>query len=352
MALAAVLARLHQQAHAGIASFCAIDATFNCDRVATSRFSVLLGLPVAVWGAVGYALAAALAGLALGRRRRSTWPRGLLFVVAAFAVTASVALAFVSKFLIGAWCLLCAASWATSLALLVAAWRACRPPGVRAAVSRDLEVLRANPLRAATVAVVAVAGIALAAAAYPRYWERSAGSGSSKAPGLARGPSSPGAPAVVFEYSDYECPFCARAHFETKAALAGRPDIELVRRHFPLDPSCNPAVHKAIHPQACGLARVGICAEAQGRFAEMDDLLFINQEAKRPIEELVKEAGLDGERFRECLNSPATTRRLESDIAAGIVEKVPATPTFVLGKTVSVGRLPTELLPPTPSRPK
>ncbi|HTP49073.1 MAG TPA: vitamin K epoxide reductase family protein, partial [Anaeromyxobacteraceae bacterium] len=61
LACALYLARLHQQAHAGIASFCAINETFNCDRVATSRYSVLLGLPVAVWGVFAFGAASALA---------------------------------------------------------------------------------------------------------------------------------------------------------------------------------------------------------------------------------------------------------------------------------------------------
>jgi len=146
VAIALVLVRLHQQAHAGIASFCAISETFNCDRVATSRYSVVLGLPVAVWGALGYGLAAALAGWGLAGRGRSLWPRGLLFLVAAASVAACVALALVSKLLIGAWCIMCVASWGTALGLLASAWRACQPEGCWAAVRHDLGAVRANPV--------------------------------------------------------------------------------------------------------------------------------------------------------------------------------------------------------------
>ena len=344
LALAVVLARLHQQAHAGVASFCAINETINCDRVATSRFSVVLGLPVAVWGALGYGLAAALAGSALARRGRSSWPRGLLFLVAAAALLAAVALALVSKLLIGAWCLLCVASWATSIALFAAAWRACRPEGVPTAVRRDLGAVRANPVRAAAVVAAALAGVALGAATYPRYWDRSRAQ--EPVPGAAATRRAPGAPAVVYEYSDYECPFCARSHEATKAFRLARPDVRVVRRHFPLDPTCNSLVKKPVHPDACALARAGICAEAQGRFPEMDDALFGNQVARRSVEELAREVGLDGARFRECLGSEETARRLAADIAAGIRDKIPATPAFVVDGTVSVGRIPAELLPP------
>jgi uncharacterized membrane protein len=71
LALALVLVREHAHAYAGGTSFCAINEYVNCDRVATSRYAVVLGLPVAVWGAFGYGLALllALAGLSSRRRR-------------------------------------------------------------------------------------------------------------------------------------------------------------------------------------------------------------------------------------------------------------------------------------------
>src|SRR6266545_2642252 len=84
--LAALLARQHAHAHAGVASFCAINEYVNCDRVAMSPFSVVLGLPVAIWGMLGYGLALmlSLAGLRSGRTTEG-WPAGLLFVLAAAA---------------------------------------------------------------------------------------------------------------------------------------------------------------------------------------------------------------------------------------------------------------------------
>lgn len=351
-ALAAVLARQHPQAYAGVASFCTINDFVNCDRVATSRFSVVLGLPVAVWGMLGYGLAGllAIAGLRGGRVAR-TWPVGLLFVVAAAAAGVAVVLALVSELAIGALCLLCAGSWLVSLALFAVAWRAARPEGIRAALRADLAVLRGRPALSAGVALAGAALVALVAAAYPRYWERKAAA----APAPAGDPSgaataAPAAqtqgPLVVVEFSDYECPFCAQAHEETKALLAARPDVVLVRRHFPLDSACNPGVTRRMHPQACGLARAAICAEAQGKLPEMDDALFRNQKEKRPVEEIAAKVGLDLERFRRCLTLPTTEERLRSDVQTGIRLGLQATPTYVVGGRLYPGRLPVGLLPP------
>jgi protein-disulfide isomerase len=352
LVLAVVLARHHANAYAGLASFCAINDYVNCDRVATSRFSVVLGLPVAAWGALGYGLALLLAIAGLRPRRiREGWPAGLLFIVAVVAAAVAVTLALVSELAVGALCVLCAGSWAVSFALLAAAWRACRPEGVAAAIRADVDVLRRRPLIALGLLLAAVCGVALVAAAYPRYWERRALAAVPPPPG----PAAPGAPAasqgpqgplVVVEFSDYECPFCAVKHEETKALLAGRSDVTLVRRHFPLDSECNPAVPRRMHPGACDLARAAICAEEQGKLPPMDDALFRNQQAKRPVEELARSVGLDLPQFRRCLGAPETDARLRSDIEAGVRVGLKATPTFVVGGRAYAGELPAELLPP------
>jgi protein-disulfide isomerase len=340
--LAVLLTRQHAAAHAGLSSACNISEFVNCDRVATSAWSVFLGLPVATWGLLGYGLLAilALVGLAPGRPY-DTWALGLLFLGSAVAACAAVVLAALSEFVIGALCLYCAGSWAVSIGLLVVSWWACRPEGVAPAVRSDVAQLASRPLLTVGV-VVAMAGlVAVAARLQTRYWERP------PAPlAVTRPPAPPAGPPIVVEFSDYECPFCAKAHFELKALLASRPDVRLVKRHFPLDSTCNPLLPRPMHPQACALARAGICAEAMGKLPEMDDALFANQQEKRPVEELAKRIGLDLPRFRACLVSPETDRRLGEDVATGIQIALKATPTYVVNGVQYTGVLQPEALPP------
>jgi protein-disulfide isomerase len=312
--------------------------------VATSAWSIFLGLPVAVWGIFGYGLALLLSGFGLSARRpHATWPAGFLFATATVASAVAVTLALISKLKIGALCLYCAGSWIVSFALLAAAWRACRPDGVAASLRADLALLRARPGRTAAFAIAAVALVAVTVRAQPRYWERAA---TAAAPAPAPAPPPASGPPVVFEFSDYECPFCAKAHDELKALLATRPDVTMVKRHFPLDSSCNPIMKRPMHPRACALARAAICADQQGRFTEMDDALFGNQQAKRPLEELAVKIGLDAARFRACLMDSETTRRLSSDIATGIQIGLTATPTYVVNGVQYTGSLPATALPP------
>lgn len=356
--VAVLLTRVHAQAYAGITSFCAINDFVNCDRVATSRYSVFLGLPVSVWGLLGYALAAALATSGLARREPSGWPAGALLAVGAVATGASIVLALVSELAIGALCLLCAASWLISFALLVSARRACKGRGVADSIRADLAYLRARPGWVAGAVVVALAAVVVTAAAYPRYWERphrapgaspivAAGGGTARAAGAGDGGAATGR-TVVVEYSDYLCPFCARAHEQVRELLRRRPDIELVHRQFPLDASCNPAVKHTVHPGSCELARAGICAQEQGRSAEMDDALFRNQQDEPPPVTLAGQLGLDVPRFRACMASPETARRLASDVEDGIRAGVRATPSYVVGGVVRAGEFPLDLLPPRP----
>jgi uncharacterized membrane protein/predicted DsbA family dithiol-disulfide isomerase len=351
--LSGLLVRVHHDAASGLTSFCTISEEINCDRVALSRWSVVLGVPLAVWGVAAYAMVGVMAAWGLtARRLHPRWPAGFLLAAGAAMSLASLALAFISKSMIGAWCLLCVGSWATSLGLLVAGWLACRPAGVAEAVRADLVAVGRFPRRAAILAIAGVIGVLLLVAAYPRVEAGAAapvvvrGAANSSGPRPSPLPAATG-PAVLF--SDYLCPVCARAHLELGELLRVRPDIQVIRRHFPLDSTCNPALKRQKHPGACDLARAAICAEAQGQFTVMDDALFASQESHVPLEQLVARLGLDAMKFTACLAAPATAARLADDIADGTRAKIGGTPAYVVdGRPLEGWHFPIERFPPPP----
>jgi uncharacterized membrane protein len=359
--LSVVLVVEHAVAHAGGTTICAISEYVNCDRVATSRFSVFLGMPVAAWGAFGYGLELllALAGLSPGRRRPG-WPAGLLFVVSALAAVASIALALISTVVIGALCLFCTASWLVTFALCAAAWRACQPAGVAATLREDLALLHERRGQAFVLVLAGVALLLIVLTAFPRWWQaerpllgtppRAGATGPGGPANPAVGPMSQG-PLTVVEFSDYLCPACKRAYDDTKVLLAGRSDVHISKRQFPLDSVCNPMLKRRMHPGACDLARIGICAEEQGKLEPTEDLLFANQDAHRPIPELIEAAGLDPKRLQACIASPQTEARLQADIEAAMRIGLKGTPTFVIGGR-QFPNLPPELLPPRTSAAK
>lgn len=165
---------LHFRANSGAgASFCAIDAELDCDAVALSIYSVLLGAPIAAWGAYAYLALGLLAASGVHRARpHAHWPVGLVAVASAAGVAASAWLAWISHSRIGAFCLVCAACWATNCVIAGLAWHAARTHGgIRSCLFTDLAALQRRPaLAVALLTLLAIVAAALGHL-YPAYWE-------------------------------------------------------------------------------------------------------------------------------------------------------------------------------------
>jgi protein-disulfide isomerase len=136
------------------------------------------------------------------------------------------------------------------------------------------------------------------------------------------GPST--ARVTVVEYGDYQCPFCGRAHPVVKELLRFLEDDMLFAfRHFPL---------AQIHPHALDAAIAAEAAGAQGRFWEMNDLLFTHQDrlAPRDLLVLARSIDLDLERFAEDLTQRTYEPKVRRDFMTGVRSGVNGTPTFFI----------------------
>jgi protein-disulfide isomerase len=155
--------------------------------------------------------------------------------------------------------------------------------------------------------------------------------GASRRPGIAlpvpdrdhiQGPID--APVALVEYGDYECPHCGRAYPMVKAIQERMGDrLCFAFRNFPLT---------NIHPHAEHAAEAAEAAGALGRFWEMHDLLFENQDALED-EALARYAGslgLDAERLLGEVRSGAHADRVGEDRHSGARSGVNGTPTFFI----------------------
>jgi protein-disulfide isomerase len=142
-----------------------------------------------------------------------------------------------------------------------------------------------------------------------------------------------GSVVVILEYSDFECPYCARAVpvvNQLKEKYGSQIDVQF--KHFPL----------SFHPNAKKAAEASECARDQGKFWEYHDLLFANQQ-KLSVSDLKAHAqtlGLDTSTFAQCLDSNSKSALVEADMAAGTKAGVTGTPTFIIGGKQVVGAQP------------
>jgi protein-disulfide isomerase len=136
------------------------------------------------------------------------------------------------------------------------------------------------------------------------------------------GPARP--PVTLVEYGDYECPHCGQAHYVLQDLMSAlREQVRLVFRNFPLS---------QIHPHAGQAAQAAEAAGAQGRFWEMHDVIFENQDALEEEDLLAyaEQVGLDLNRFQLELFQGAYAPRVREDFLSGVRSGVNGTPTFFI----------------------
>jgi uncharacterized repeat protein (TIGR01451 family) len=133
----------------------------------------------------------------------------------------------------------------------------------------------------------------------------------------------------VIEFTDYQCDSCARHALETQPAIDKQfvesGQVQWVVKHFPLRE----------HAQAAIAAAAAECAADQGRFWEMQHLLYERQKdwsteaVDSALAGLATELELDADDFKTCLNSRQALERVLHDLydAQGVVRQ---TPTFII----------------------
>ena len=140
---------------------------------------------------------------------------------------------------------------------------------------------------------------------------------------------------TLVEFSDFECPFCGRYMKETYGLIqhdyvdSGK--IRYVFRNFPLE---------RIHPHALRAGVAGECAREQGKFWDMHDRLFANQQALEEPDLLktAAAAGVDASAFKQCLGGRGETK-IRRDLDDGARAGITGTPYFFIGVTQPDGKV-------------
>jgi protein-disulfide isomerase len=141
---------------------------------------------------------------------------------------------------------------------------------------------------------------------------------------------------TIVEFSEYQCPFCARVNPALAKVLETYGNkVRIVFKDFPL-PN---------HPQAPKAAEAAHCAAEQGKYWEMHDVMFANQRALEvpSLKRAAAGLGLDTARFDRCLDSGQYASKVAAGLAQGEKLGVNSTPTLYINGRPVIGAQPYEV---------
>lgn len=151
------------------------------------------------------------------------------------------------------------------------------------------------------------------------------------------------APVQVIEFGDFECPACGTWATITEPDVRSRLiNTGLIAFRFydmPLD------VHRNTWPASNAVA----CAADQGKFLEMHDLVFANQDKwngeatgnpSKPLRQIAQQAGVDLGKWDACFDSQQHYDRIKANLQEGVRRGVGQTPTFIIGSKMIPGGVP------------
>lgn len=136
---------------------------------------------------------------------------------------------------------------------------------------------------------------------------------------------------TIIEYADYQCPGCSAAAPKAKALAEKYKDhVRLIFRNFPIASS---------HPNARAAAAAAEAAGLQGKFWEMNELLYVNQDAWKNaniterdniFKSYAEQLKLNIDQYKTDIASNRVKNKIDFDMALGRKHGVAATPTFYI----------------------
>jgi len=357
LAVSVYLAVSHYRVYTDISysSFCAISKAINCDTVSQSSYSIFLGVPVPIWGVIGYTFFLLFLPVAGSQAadKKQIWPL-LLLVSLAFSIY-SIILASISTFYIHSYCIMCIVSFGINFLLLYYVWlirKRFNTADILEGLKRDIRFFWNKSVLSTTVFGPFFIGVVLVWAFFPNYWrfeppnlQAAARTGITDEGYPWIGAEQP--ELVITEFTDYQCFQCKKMHFFLRRLIGKYQDkIRLIHRHFPMDHKYNPIVKERFHVGSGKMALIAEYAKTENKFWQMSDILFkmaghvdyIN------IKELADQTGLDYRKLAYATKSRVTRYKVKHDIAVGIKLGITGTPGYLIGGKVYLGQIPAEII--------
>jgi protein-disulfide isomerase len=321
---------------------------------------------VALGGVIFFAVAAALAGIGGSNASRARDnAAGYIFIWSTIGLAFVMYLAWASYVVLSLFCILCAITYVSVIALFIISGGATKYPmtSMPGRAARDLRTLISSPVALAMLLVIGV-GSAVLIASFPS--ESSAQAAQEQAYATYQPlteqqraqleawwavqpkvdipfPPAEGTKVLIVKFSDFQCPGCRSAFEALKPVLAKYEGqgVQFVKKHYPLESECNPGIQMGQpHYGSCEAAAAYEMAKGTPHLARIDDWLFDNQQTltkdsvRRAAEEIAGITNYD-EKYE------ATLETVKTDAGLGKMLNVKSTPTiYINGRMLNPSIMP------------
>ena len=339
----------------GYKSFCAISRAINCDTVSQSPYSIFVGLPVPIWGVIGYTFLLLFLPLAAGKAAEKKRIWALIFWISLVFSAYSIVLAFISSYYIGSYCIVCIVSYGVNLSILFYSWMTRRrfsKSGLIADTRADLFFLWKKKVTIMLPFSTFLAGVLLIWIFFPSYWHFQP---PPSAEHVSTGITAEGHPWIgaqepvleIIEFTDYQCFQCKKMHYLLRQIISQHTArIRIVHRNYPMDNEFNPIVKQPFHIGSGKMALLALFAESKDKFWEMNDYLYsiAGQQKSIEIKELAEKLDLNASELARSLSDPGYRYKLQSDVQEGLKLGITGTPAYVIDGKVYLGQIPADVL--------
>ena len=358
------LAHVYYQANFNayaLPSMCVISDFMDCDQVARTIDSQFLGVPLAYWGMFLYSFIIMLLGV--DKLKKIPFLKFLevfknkFHYIASLGIisfTISIILLCVSLFSIKKLCVMCAITYVINLLIALVAVNGIEGKfitAIKQSFIDFIEALKPIPYRIAFILVLFVAGAFLSwtytsAKFSPALKTKhsfgefiNATTNKYAIKGNILGSADKDA-IVINVYSDYMCPMCNVFNMMIHKLAQEFTNIRIEHHSLPLDMSCNKYLQQEFHQGSCIAARYAEAAHKQGKFWEVNSLLFDKKPfGEDEIIETLSTSGfdLDMEQLKKDAHSKEIENIILRDIDFAAANNQLGTPTMQLGKEFNMG---------------
>ncbi len=346
-------------------SMCNINEVLNCDAVTASKFSALLGVPIALWGVMTnlvlvYFLGVTRFNLVQDPDRTSRYA----LLLSGVTVLASVVMGLISVTAMSNLCIFCISAYVLSLVGFIFTWMGAEDVTAEN-ISNDIKDIFTSERWVAGFLLAIPAFAFLANIMYLEshglsdmekmakekvaYWQVAPQQNFDLTKGLSMQKGTDEPVMTIVEFADFRCGHCKHAAAPLHSFTKNHPDVRLIYKPFPLDGTCNEAMKGGGGDGiSCGLAFATLCSEKiaqKGWVAH--DYIFDNQEEitrmmnlDKNLESIAKATGIQLEELKTCVKGTEIPEIVRNTAKEGEVAQIRGTPAiFVNGKLLDGGQL-------------